>query len=339
MVVEGGTAVRFCPRYPEHMEMNLANKRLIRMFQNDFFALDIGGGGDRENEIDDYFVRRHPLSDAEADGTLNWIASTYSRENDAVYDGVSRQGPRIVTFAPILKSKAFPLTGILELLLDMGGWSMGTPVEIEFAVNLAVEPGQPREFSLLQMRPMVLNRELEVLNLDSYADDSLICRSGQVLGNGVIRDIFDIVIVDRNRFDRSKSREVAEEIGKLNSKLAAEHRKYILIGVGRWGSMDPWLGIPVSWDMISGARTIVEAGFKDFTVLPSQGSHFFQNLNSFLVGYYTVKSNDDGSLIDWDWLLSRPAVERLATTRHLRFPDPVVVMMSGHQNKGIILKP
>jgi len=339
MVVEGGAAVRFCPRYPEHTEMNLSNKRLMRTFQNDFFALDISGSGEKPNEIDDYFVKRWSLSDAEADGSLNWVASTYSRESDAVYDGVSRPGPRIVTFAPILKSRAFPLTDILELLLDMGGWSMGTPVEIEFAVNLAVPPGQPKEFSLLQMRPMVLNREVEVLNLDQFSKGALVCQSGQVLGNGVIKDIYDIVLVDRNKFERSRSREVAEEIGKFNSELIAENRKYILIGVGRWGSMDPWLGIPVSWDMISGARTIVEAGFKDFTVMPSQGSHFFQNLNSFFVGYYTVRSNDGGSFIDWDWLLSRPAVGRLATTRHLRFTDPVVVMMSGHQNKGIILKP
>jgi CheY-like chemotaxis protein len=339
MVVEGGAAIRFCPRYPEHLEMNLSNKRLMRTYQNDFFALDVSGSGKKANEIDDYFVKSWPLSDAEADGSLNCVASTYSRENDAVYDGVSRPGPRIVTFAPILKSRAFPLTDILDLLLDMGGWSMGTPVEIEFAVNLAVPPGQPREFSLLQMRPMVLNREIEVLNLDNFGKESLVCQSGQVLGNGVIRDIYDIVLVDRNKYDRARSREVAQEIGKFNSKLIAENRKYILIGVGRWGSMDPWLGIPVSWDMISGAITIVEAGFKDFTVMPSQGSHFFQNLNSFLVGYYTIRSNDSGSFVDWNWLLSRPAVESLATTRHLRFTDPVVVMMSGHQNKGIILKP
>jgi CheY-like chemotaxis protein len=339
MVVEGGTAVRFCPKYPEHMEMNLSNKALMRTFQNDFFALDIGGRGGRDSEIEDYFVKSHPLSEAEADETLNWVASTYSRENDAVYDGVSRPGPRIVTFAPILKSRAFPLTDILELLLDMGGWSMGTPVEIEFAVNLSVPPGQPKEFSLLQMRPMVLNRELEVLNLDEFGRDRLVCQSGQVLGNGVIKDVYDIVLVDRNRYDRGKSLQVAAEIGRFNSKLIAEDRGYVLVGVGRWGSMDPWLGIPVSWDMISGARAIVEAGFKDFTVMPSQGSHFFQNLNSFLVGYYTVQSSDPRSFIDWDWLLSRPAVESMEYTRHLRFDRPVVVMMSGHQNKGIIIKP
>jgi CheY-like chemotaxis protein len=339
MVVEGGAAVRFCPKYPEHVEMNLSNKAMMRRSQNEFFALDGEGSAEKTSEIDDYFVKRFSISDAERDGTLNWVASTYSPENDAVYDGVSRPGHRIVTFAPILKSRVFPLNDILELLLDMGGWSMGTPVEIEFAVNLSVPDGRPREFSLLQMRPMVLNRELEVLNLEDYGRDRILCRSGRVLGNGVIRDICDVVLVDRDKYDRGKSREVAAEIGRFNSKLSSEKRKYILIGIGRWGSMDPWLGIPVSWDMISGARTIVEAGFKDFSVMPSQGSHFFQNLNSFLVGYYTVQSNDGENFIDWDWLLSRPAVERMAYTRHLRFEKPVVVMMSGHQNKGIILKP
>jgi CheY-like chemotaxis protein len=339
MVVEGGTALRFCPRYPEQTELNLLSKSGLKNAQTEFFALDLTGAAGPGGESQDYFVKAFPLSAAEADGTLNWVASTWSPDNDAVYDGISRPGVRLVSFAPVLKSRAFPLSDILELLLDMGGWSMGTPVEIEFAVNLSVPPGRPREFSLLQMRPMVLNRELEVLNLDDHRREDLVCRSARVLGNGILRDLFDIVVVDRERYDRGRSREVADEIARHNARLASEGRKYVLVGVGRWGSMDPWLGIPVTWDMISGARAIVEAGFKDFTVMPSQGSHFFQNLNSFLVGYYTVQSGDADSFIDWDWLLSRPAANAMAYTRHLRFDAPVVVMMSGHRNQGIILKP
>jgi CheY-like chemotaxis protein len=339
MVVEGGTAIRFCPKYPERVELNLSSKSAMRNFQTDFFALDIGGPTKHDSEIPDYFVKKYPLSAAEEDDTLSYIASTFSPENDAVYDGISRSGTRLVTFAPVLKNQIFPMTDILELLLDMGGWSIGTPVEFEFAVNLSVSPGQPKEFSILQMRPMVLNRELEVLNLEQYKQNRLVCQSDQVLGNGIIQDIYDIIIVNRNRYDRSKSQEVAAEISCFNAKLIAENRKYILIGVGRWGSMDPWLGIPVTWDMISGARTIVEAGFKDFSVMPSQGSHFFQNLNTFLVGYYTVQSSDSRSFIDWDWLLAQPAVEEKGYTKHLRFKRPVVVIMSGHQNKGIIIKP
>jgi CheY-like chemotaxis protein len=338
-VVEGGAAVRFCPKYPEQTEGALLYKSALRSAQNEFFALDLGHRGTADSEMTDYFVQSYPLSAAEADGSLNWVASTWSAENDALYDGIGRQGLRVVSFAPILKSRAFPLTDILELLLDMGGWSMGTPVEIEFAVNLAVPPGQPKEFSLLQMRPMVLNRELEVLNLEEYPREAQICRSRRVLGNGIIRDLRDVLLVNRDRFERARSQETAAEIARFNARLAAENRKYVLVGVGRWGSMDPWLGIPVTWDMISGARAIVEAGFRDFSVMPSQGSHFFQNLNSFLVGYYTVQEEDDESFIDWDWLLAQPAVEESSCIRHLRFEKPVVVMMSGHQNRGIILKP
>jgi CheY-like chemotaxis protein len=339
MVVEGGSAVRFCPRYPEHAELTVPNKAAMRNFQTEFYALDLERPGDRDGEILDYFVKKFPISVAEDDGTLYSTASTYSPENDAVYDGISRSGIRLVTFAPILKSGVFPLTDILDLLLDMGGWSMGTPVEIEFAVNLNVPPGQPKEFGLFQMRPMVLNREIEVVNLERYTRDQLLCQSGQVLGNGILRELRDVVFVDREKYERSKSVEVAAEIGRLNARLRAENRKYLLIGVGRWGSMDPWLGIPVTWDMISGARAIVEAGFKDFTVMPSQGSHFFQNLNSFFVGYFTVQSDDERSFIDWEWLLKQPAAAAIGCLRHLRLDRPLVVMMSGHQNKGIILKP
>jgi CheY-like chemotaxis protein len=338
-VVEGGAAVRFCPKYPEQTEGNLLNKSALRSAQTEFFALDFGESGKPDSEMKDYFVKPYPLSDAEADGSLNWVASTWSAENDALYDGIGRPGLRVVSFAPILKSRVFPLTDILELLLDMGGWSMGTPVEIEFAVNLAVPPGQPGEFSLLQMRPMVLNRELEVLNLEEYPRASQICRSCRVLGNGIIRNLHDILLVNRDKFDRARSQETAAEIARFNARLTAENRKYVLVGVGRWGSMDPWLGIPVTWDMISGARAIVEAGFRDFSVMPSQGSHFFQNLNSFLVGYYTVQEENGENFIDWDWLLAQPAMDESQSVRHLRFEKPVVVMMSGHQNRGIILKP
>ncbi|NQT26803.1 hypothetical protein HQ585_15715 [candidate division KSB1 bacterium] len=216
---------------------------------------------------------------------------------------------------------------------------MGTPVESEFAVNLSVEKKQPKEFALLQMRPMVLNRELEVLNIGEFDPKNLICFTRQIMGNGEINDIYDIVVVDREKFDRGKSTEVTQEIKYLNQKLLTEGRRYILIGVGRWGSLDPWLGIPVNWSHISNARAIVEADFKDFTVMPSQGSHFFQNLNSFLVGYFTVRSNPKESFVDWDWLLAQDPYEEKTYTKLLRFKKPVVVKMSGHQNMGVIFKP
>ena len=256
-----------------------------------------------------------------------------------MYDGVSRPGQRIVTFAPILKHRIFPLAEILDLILDMGTWGMGTQVEVEFAANMNVPQGMPREFSLLQIRPLVLNLEMEELDVDKVAQEDLICQSQQVLGNGVIHDIHDLVYVDIERFERGNSLAVASEVSVLNARLVEQKRPYILIGVGRWGSLDHWLGIPVTWDQIAGASVIVESGFKDFNVTPSQGSHFFQNITSFRVGYFTVSWVGHMGFIDWEWLKRQPAEEELKFTRHLRFDAPIVAKINGRKNKGIILKP
>ena len=216
---------------------------------------------------------------------------------------------------------------------------MGTPIEIEFAVNLSIKEGHKKEFAMLQMRPLVIHRENVELQFDETPEENLICQSTQVLGNGVITDIHDVVLVDINKFDRSKGKETALEVSTINSQLIKEKRPYILIGVGRWGSLDPWLGIPVTWDQISGAVTIVEGGFKDMNVTPSQGSHFFQNITSFRVGYFTVNTFTHLGFINWDWLLKQKAINETSYVKHLYFKEPVSVKISGHQNKGIILKP
>jgi hypothetical protein len=285
------------------------------------------------------FIKKFDLTSAEEDQTLFHVGSTYSPENDSVYDGISRQGKRVVTFAPILKHKIFPLPEILELILDLGTWGMGTHVEVEFAVNMKVPPDRPRDFALLQIRPLVLSLEMEELDVDTVPPEDLICQSQQVLGNGVFDGIHDVVVVDIQTFDRARSREVADEISQVNAKLVAAKCPYLIIGVGRWGSLDPWLGIPVTWDQISGASVIVESGFRDMHVTPSQGSHFFQNITSFRVGYFTVNAAVPSSFIDWEWLQKQPAAEELVFTRHLRFDDPITVKINGHKNKGVILKP
>ncbi len=338
-VVEGGNTVRFCPRYPKHLMQFFSTKETLMHAQQDFYALDLDGKLDHHPEsTKDPLVKKYDLLESEADGTLYTVGSTYSPEDEAVYDGISRKGVRVVTFAPILKHKNFPLPEILDLFLGLGTWGMGSPVEIEFAVNLNVPPGKPKDFAMLQMRPLVINREIDELNINFKPED-LICQSSQVLGNGATDGIYDLVLVDNNKYDRSKSRTVAIEIAKLNSKLLDEKKPYLLIGVGRWGSLDPWLGIPVTWDQISGAAAIVESGFKDFEVEPSQGSHFFQNITSFRVGYFTVDAAQKIGFIDWDWLLSQPLNEQLEYTRHLKFDKPISVKINGHKNIGVILKP
>ncbi|HSL89075.1 MAG TPA: PEP/pyruvate-binding domain-containing protein [Ignavibacteriaceae bacterium] len=339
-VVEGGNTVRFCPKFPKHLMQFFSTKETLRNAQQDFYALDLNAELDNViTTIEDVCLNKYDLSDSEKDNTLHYVGSTYSPENESVYDGISRDGIRVVTFAPILKHKIFPLPEILDLLLEMGAWGMGTPVEIEFAVNMNVPAGSPKDFAMLQMRPMVLSREVEELTIGEIIQSDLLCKSSQVLGNGALNNIFDVVVVDIDSFDRGKSNEVAYEVGTINKKLLNEKKPYVLFGVGRWGSLDPWLGIPVTWDQISGAAVIVESGFKDFSVTPSQGSHFFQNLTSFRVGYFTVNSHDENDIIDWDWLKNQTAQEELKYTKHLRFDKSISVRINGHQNKGVILKP
>lgn len=338
-VVEGGNSVRFCPKYPKDLIQFYSTKESLDTSQRSFFALKLDEVDKFEEITHDTLVEPFDLGVAEKDGTLNYVGGTYSPENDAIYDGLSRVGVRVVTFGPILKNKVFPLAETLDLLLDMGTWGMGTPVEIEFAVNMSPAEGKKKEFGLLQMRPLVISHEVEDLDLNSFADEDLICKSVQVLGNGIINDIYDVVMVDYHNYNRSKSREVAAEVASFNNMLITEGRPYLLIGVGRWGSMDPWLGIPVGWEQIAGAKAIIETSFKEISVEPSQGSHFFQNITSFMIGYFTVNTVHQRGFVAWDWLLEQKPLLTKNLTRLVRFNKPITIKMNGHQNKGIILKP
>jgi len=338
-VVEGGKTVKFSPAHPNHLPQFSSVKETLRNNQRTFYALNLSSNSKESYETHDVQIKQYTLEDAELDGSLNYVGSTYSHEDNSISDGLSRIGPRIVSFAPVLKHKIFPLPQILELLLEMGSWGMGTSIEIEFAVRMSVKPHQPKEFGLLQIRPVVLKREIEELKIEAVDKNQILCESPWVLGHGIIEDIRDIVYVDYNTYDRSKSKEVAREVTSINSSLLSEKMPYLLIGVGRWGTLDPWLGIPVNWDQISGAKAIVETSFKDFMVAPSQGSHFFQNLTSFMIGYFTVNSFKDEGFVDWDWLSQQPVKNEKKYTKHLRLKDPLTIKMNGQQNKGIIIKP
>lgn len=332
-VVDGGRAFSFSPRYPRHLMQFSSVADQLANSQREFIALDM------DSAIDQISERRYPLSDAEADGTLGPVASTYSPENDAVYDGISRQGVRLVSFAPLLKQKSFPLPAALERLMELGRWGMNTEVEIEFAVDLPRTKGGPADFGFLQMRPLALSRELEELETEDVDPTQVLVRSTSVLGNGRLADLHDVVAVDYERFDRAKSSQVAADVARLNAELTAAGIPYILFGLGRWGSADPWLGIPVTWEQISGARVIVESGLKDIKVTPSQGSHFFQNLTSFRVGYFTVNPEEGGGVLDWEWLGAQPAAKEVGYVRHLHFDRPLLVTINGKQQRGVILKP
>ena len=338
-VVEGESCLSFCPRHPRQILSFSSVEDVLANSQREFWALDLQHGAEALESEESMRERRYGLAVAEEDGPLAQLGSTYSAENHAVYDGLSRPGVRLVTFAPILKRSVFPLADALQLLLDVSKRGMHREVEIEFAVRMARSPDDSHEFGFLQVRPVARVRELDGPSLDDTPDEMLLCRSPRVLGNGVVTDLRDVVVVDFHRFDRAQTHAAAREIGRFNAVLASEGRPYLLVGVGRWGSNDPWLGIPVTWDEISAARVIVESGFRDFRVAPSQGSHFFQNLTSFEVGYFTVNADAGEGFVDWDWIAAQPARGAEALVRHLRFDDPVVVKMAGREGRGVIFKP
>jgi hypothetical protein len=309
---------------------------LLRNSQRAFYALQLGSG---DKDSPEMAVRSFGLDAAEEDGTLSSVGSTYSHENRAVYDGLSRDGTRLVSFAPILKHGLFPLANLLTFLIKLGSWGTSSDVEIEFAVNMSPEKGEPPEFGFLQLRPQSMSEGGQAPDLKEVVPSRVLCRSRSVLGNGRVDDLHDVIVVDYENFDRARSREAAREVAQFNARLVQEGRPYLLIGVGRWGSNDPFLGIPVSWEQISGARVIVESGFKDFQVTPSQGTHFFQNLASLKIGYFTVNPEAGDGRLDWEWLSRQPPVEKSVFFRHLRFKQPVEVLMDGRRQEGVIAKP
>jgi len=337
-VVDGGKCLAFCPRYPANLLQFSTVEDTLAQSQSAFWALSVNHAG-QEGSPPGLREVLFTLADAETDGTLAAVGSTYSSDNDVVYDGLSRSGVRIVTFAPILKYGAFPLAPLLDQLIQDGEDAFGQPVEIEFAVRLPQQSRELSEFGFLQIRPLVLSRETDQLRMEEVDAAQLICRSSKVLGNGRMAHLQDIVVVDSQRFERAQSQEVARLVAYFNAKLSGESRPYLLIGVGRWGSNEPWLGIPVEWDEISGARVIVEAGFRDFRVTPSQGSHFFQNLTAFQVGYFTANPDLGEGSVDWQWLAAQPALEERGCVRHLRFAEPLLVLMNGRTSQGMIFKP
>jgi CheY-like chemotaxis protein len=336
-VVDGGKCLIFCPRYPQSLVQFSSVDDILANSQTEFWALELDGVP--EGRPGHLHEMRFGLDAAEVDGTLLAVGSTYSVDNHAVYDGVSRPGVRIVSFAPMLKHGLFPLATILETLVKSGEDALGIPVEIEFAVRLPREPGEAAEFGFLQVRPLTLSRDHHDLSVGNVDPRKLLCQSSKVLGNGRIENLYDVVVVDSQRFERSRSQEVAKAVAHFNGLLNAGNRPYLLIGVGRWGSNDPWLGIPVEWDEISGARVIVEAGFRDFRVTPSQGSHFFQNLTAFQIGYFTVNPDAGEGSVDWGWLSEQSAVTEDGCVRHLRFDAPMSVVMNSRESQGVIFKP
>lgn len=338
-VVEGGDAVRFCPRYPQVLPQFRSPAEVLKVSQREFFALDL-----ERNTADlvrgtDATLARLPLCQAEEDGTLSLVGSVVDTTEDRIYDGLGRRGPRVVTFARILKHNIFPLCGILDELLEVCRKNLGFAIEIEFAVDLDPDPSAKPVFYLLQMRPLVASRERCDIGADAAPQDKLLCRSERVLGNGRIEGLRDIVYVDGEKFDRGQSAEVASVVERINESLGRERRNYILIGPGRWGSFDPWIGIPVVWHQICWAKVIVEVPAKDLPMEPSQGTHFFHNLTSAGIGYFALSGSNGNEFVRWDLLRSMPGREIAPGIRHIRLSRPLSVRMDGQLQQGVIALP
>jgi len=337
-VAEGEPCLRFAPPHPGHILDHSSVEGLLDSAQREFWALGLGESPPKGGWTADGPLVRCSLREAEEDGTLATVASTYSAENNAVYDGIGRPGVRLVTFAPVLKHDVFPLAEILRELLILGMAGTRLPVEIEFAATLG-KRGELSEMGFLQLRPVAMSRDDADVDTEAFPRERVFCESPATLGHGRVDGLIDWIVVDRALYERSQSAEVAAAVAHFNGILTAEGRPYGLIGVGRWGSTQPWLGIPVKWEDISGARVIVEAGFRDFRVTPSQGTHFYQSLASLGVGYFTVNQHAGEGFVDWPWLAEMPAVGEQGPVRLLRFPAPAFAVMDGAERRGVLVKP
>jgi hypothetical protein len=272
------------------------------------------------------------LTLAEEDETIRPVASTYDPASDRITVGTGTQGPRVVTFAPVLVMNEPPLNELVRKLLGACERQLGAPVEIEFALTL-----KPLRFGCLQVRPMVVSdEEINVTDADLRSPGAVVA-SERVMGNGVIASILDIVYVKPEAFEAKHTPRVAQELETLNRRLLDESRPYLLIGFGRWGSSDPWLGIPVNWGQVSGARVIVEATLPTMDVELSQGSHFFHNITSFRVSYFSVRHGGSAA-IDWTWLKEHPPSHETSRCRHIRLSSPLVVKVDGRTGRGVVLK-
>lgn len=334
-IVDGGLTLRVCPYHPDKVLQTSEMEMALRETQTRFYALDLKNMGQNFSLDDGFNLLKLPVKEAENDGSLNYIASTYDPYDMVIRDGIYPGGRKVITFANILQHDVFPLARILQLVQKYGQGEMRRPVEIEFAVNLNAAE-KKGVFYLLQIRPMVDMKADLNEDLDAIPEDQLLLKSVNSLGQGIMDDIQDVIYVKTEGYSASNNQLIAYDIEKLNKRFLDEGKHYILIGPGRWGSSDTWLGIPVKWPNISAARVIVEAGLTNYRVDPSQGTHFFQNLTSFGVGYFTINAYMNDGLYNQELLNSMPAVEETKYLRWVRFDKPLAVKMNGKKKLGVV---
>ena len=337
-IVEGGQTLRVSPFHPEKVLQTSELHIALRDTQNTFYALDMNHVG-TDFQVDDGFNMLHlKVKDAVKDGSLNFIASTYNADDQVIRDGLYEGGRKLITFNGLLRQGIIPFPQVLQMSMKFASEAMRRPVEIEFACNINAD--RTADFYLLQIRPIVDSKQELLEDITAVTDEKCLIRSHNSLGHGTSEEITDVLYVKYDdTFSAADNVKIAEEIGRINQKFVDEGRNYVLIGPGRWGSSDSWLGVPVKWPDISAARIIVEVALKNYRVDPSQGTHFFQNMTSFGVGYFTVDTNlpGEGGIIHKEMLDVMPAVEETAWVRHVRFDRPLRILMDGMKQEGVVM--
>ncbi len=337
-IVDGGQTLRVSPYHPDQVLQMSEMEIALRQTQTQFYALDLEHIGDDFKVDDGFNILKLKVKDADKDGSLNYIASTFDPYDQVIRDGLYEGGRKIISFCGVLQQGVFPLPELLQKSMTYGSEAMRRPVEIEFACN--INEDKSGELYLLQIRPIVDSKQVLDDDLLTIPDERCLLRSHMSLGHGVSEDVCDVIYVKTDdNFTAMNNTTIADQIERFNRKFAAEGKSYVLVGPGRWGSSDSWLGIPVKWPHISAARVIVEEGLRNYRVDPSQGTHFFQNLTSFGVGYFTVNAYKDEGVYQKQILDSMPAVEETEYVRHVRFDKPLHIMMDGMKQEGVVLLP
>lgn len=338
-IVDGGLTLRFSPKYPNKV-LQLSNPQMALMeTQKKFYALDLKPDSFKVSTDDGCNLLRLDITDAEQDGALRYLTSTYDFENQILTDATFIRGKKLVTFSNILNHNVIPMADILKNVLETGQKEMGKPVELEFAIDLNTKDNDLIVFNLLQIRPIVDPREALEVDLKEIKNRDTIVFANSALGNGIIPGLRDIVYIKPQNFNSSANNTIAASVGELNKQFLKSNTNYVLIGPGRWGSNDPWLGIPVKWAQISAARLIIESGLKDYRIDPSQGTHFFQNLTAFKVGYFTINPFSGDGYYDVKFLEAQPALYEDQYIRHVRFNNQFAIMIDGRKSQGVIMKP
>ena len=338
-IVDGGQTLRVCPYHPNQVLQTSEVDKALRETQTQFYALDMQHVGEDFKVDDGFNIQKLRIKDAVEDQSLNFIASTFDPYDQVINDGVYEEGRKLITFASVLQHGVVPLPEILQMSMKYGSGAMRRPVEIEFACNIHAD--RTCDFYLLQIRPIVDAKEMLDEDVAAIPDSECLLRSHNSLGHGISEDVVDVVYVKYDdHFSAMNNYYVADDIECINRKFLSEGKNYVLIGPGRWGSSDHYLGVPVKWPHISAARVIVEVALKNYNIDPSQGTHFFQNLTSFGVGYFTVDTNTgEGGFVDKAVLDAMPAVEETQYVRHVRFEHPLRILMGGKKQEGVVLIP